>query len=256
MATKTAGFVNINYCVALCQNDLGDHSVRLRERIFQMIVHYLGNLNISHGDKAEVRYLQMDSEGLVDYSGLTDFVEWIKIGIPVNGKIWFLSVNNKILLRQDTIPAGQEALIFGGQDVPVTTGYYFTPHYYNGIYVDQLFGYGGGFSRSYFRDDRENLRLQFDTAVPNDYVVVEYKSTGIEPTGGTIIPRLAIDAIMAYVQYRLEKTKIKTSRGLILDAKQAYEEQEKKFIYHYFKKPSLQEYLNAISVGKKQGPKS
>lgn len=251
MATKTTGTVNINQCVAMIQNDLGDYTKEMYERIFQMVISNLSTLNILHGDKVEVVYLTMDSQGMVDYSAITDYVEYTKIGIPINGKIWLLVANDKILLRDsgETIPDSVAANIFNGSEAPETGISYFAPHYYQGTYVDQLFGYGGGFSRSYFRDDKENKRFQFDTIVPNNYVIMEYKSTGVKATGASLMSRTAANVMLTFVEWRLIRTRYGSTRGEVADAKQDHIEAIAEHVWDE-KRPTWQSYISSLSYSK------
>jgi len=252
---KTSGIVSIDYCIANYMVDLGGYSDKNYERLFQMALHQYSELNIHSDQKIEVEYLQMDDQGIVDFSDLTDYITWTKIGMPINGKIWTLGVNNDILLRRDTIPSDIADDIFNNNDSNnFNYGYYFAPHYRMGTFVDGLFGIGQGTAKSYFRIDEENRNIQFDTSVPGDNIIFEYQSTGIKVTGNTLIPRAAANVIMEYLHWRLRKNDRSYTRGEVLDAKEDWKEALAAYEFSV-KKISIQQYLEALSAGKQQGPK-
>ena len=71
----------------------------LIEKATQYAINCFTALNVYGKHAIEIAYLTMDANGMIDLTPLTDFVEWIRIGMPMNGKIWLLGENNKILLN-------------------------------------------------------------------------------------------------------------------------------------------------------------
>lgn len=207
LTPKITGYVNLSYCVAMVEMDRQDYSGRLREIMTQYAIHRWSQRAMTKNQNVEVVYLEMDAQGIVDISTLTDFVDYVKIGIPVNGKIWILSKNKKILKRRDELSAEQDALIFNNNTdtLPVDYGYYFAGHYVNGQYINGLFGFGGGLSRSYFTFDEEKMEFQFDSVVPRSEIILEYTSTGVKVTGATTIPRIYVDDIREYIHWQLNE---------------------------------------------------
>jgi len=254
---KTAGFVNLSYCVNQVQVDMEDYSDRIKEKALHYALNIFSNYNMFQSKNVEVAYVQMDANGVINLvtAGLTDFVDWVKVGIIINGKVWVLDVNNKIPLRRTEIDATEAADIFNGTArEDITDGYYFAGHYYNGIYNEAMYGYGGGFSRSYFRYDNEKREFQFDTAVPTTMVVIEYLSSGINLTGATVIPLYMVNYIVFAIHERFAFFNNKLTRGERADYKQRMLEEEsilENFEYRF----DLAQYLNMSYASQHQGVK-
>lgn len=227
LTPKTAGFVNLSYCVAQVQADIQDYSDRNIERFTQWAIRDYTKLNIIGSVNTEIEYLTMDANGIVDLSPLTDYVDYIKLGIPVNGKIWILGANPKILLRRTELNATEAALIFktGSPSIEVGSGSVFADHYVNGGFVTGLFGYGGGFSRSFFRVDMERNQIQFDTSVPRSEIILEYISTGVKATGGTVIPRSAVERIISFIHWQMKEFDPMVDRFTKARYQEMYEQQ-------------------------------
>jgi hypothetical protein len=252
---KTAGFVNLSYCVNMFLVDREDFSERLREKATQYAIKILSNYNLFQSRNIEVAYLAMDSNGIVSLSSLTDYVDYTKIGIIIRGKLWILSVNEKIALRRDEMTESEALEIFNGnQREDVYEGYYFAGHYYNGIYLDTLYGYGGGFAKSYFRYDNENREFQFDTAVPNTKVVIEYLSSGVKLTGATVIPLTLTDYITFGIHERFAFFDKTLTRGERADFKQRFLEEENLATDFEFRF-DLNKYLDMSYASQHQGAK-
>jgi len=230
LTPKTAGFVNLSYCVAQVQADLDDFTDRRVEKMTQLAIRAYTDMNLFNSVNVEVVYLDMDPNGIVDLAPLTDYVDYVKVGITIGGKIWVLNANDKILLRRDELNTDEAALIFrtGAASIEVSSGIYFADHYLNGTFVGGMFGLGGGFSRSYFRIDLERMQIQFDTAVPRtgNPIILEYISTGVKATGGTVVPRSAVEVIVAYIHWQLKQHDPNVDRFTKRDYKQEYLDRE------------------------------
>jgi hypothetical protein len=253
---KTSGTVNLAYCVANVQMDLEDYSDRLKERATQYAIRALSNINMFQSKNVEVAYLTMSDLGVIDFTSLTDYVDYIKIGIIINGKWWILGLNNKITLRRTELNAATSALIFKGQDsnLEITSSYFFAPHYVQGQFVNSLYGMGGGFSRSYYRIDTEKRLIQFDTQVPVTQIALEYISTGIKPDGSTVIPRYMLETIVAYIHWQLKLHREDITRFEKRELKEEFIEQENimnGFVYSF----NPTEYLDMTYSTFRQGAK-
>jgi hypothetical protein len=247
---KTAGVVDLTYCVATVQSLMEDYSDRLQEKLTQLAIRGLTNLNVFNSLQIECEYLEMDSNGVVDLSEITDFVDFIKVGIPVNGKLWVLNINDKILPRRNALSADQAALIYNGDsgDINVTDGYYF------GSPTNGLFGLSGGFSRSYVTYDEELRVLQFDSVIPRSQILLEYVSTGVKASGHTTIPRYLVEYIVAYINWQLIILDPRVDRFEKRERKTEFLEQEK-ILQRYKTKFNLSDYFAATYSTYKQTPK-
>ena len=254
---KTAGFVNLSYCVNQFQLDRDDFSDRLKEKATQYAINIISKYNIFQSRNVEVAYLTIDANGVINLTtaGLTDYVDYVKVGIIIKGKLWNLSVNNKITLRRTEIPASEAVDIFNGTSRDdITDGYYYAGHYYNGIYNQAVYGYGGGFAKSYFRYDNESNEFQFDTAIPTTKVVLEYLSTGIKLTGATVIPRTYVDYVVSAIHDKFAFFDKKLTRGEKADFRQRFIEEEN-ILENFDYKFDIQAYLDMSYASQHQGVK-
>ena len=256
LTPKTAGYVNLSYCVAQVLADLQDYSDRHIERFTQWAIRAYTDANLFNSVNVEVVYLEPDDNGIIDISGLTDYVDYVKVGMPVNGKIWVLSKNTKILPRRDELDADQEALIFSSQsyDLDVGSSYTFADHYVNGAFCSGLFGLGGGFSRSYFNIDLEKMQIQLDTALPRNQIILEYISTGVKASGATLIPRSAVEYVIAYIHWQNKQHDPMVDRFTKREYKQEYLEREN-MMREFNLRFNLEEYLTSTYSTYKQGIK-
>lgn len=129
-----------------------------------------------------------------------DFITYTKIGFRKNGRIYTLTLNNDIAL-----PPPDSICSIGlnevTDDTTIVGGYYFSPHYRYGAYLDTLYSVGGGFNCAYYRVDMENRVIIFDGEIPNDEIILEYKSSGVK-AGGALIPRQAVPTLKAYLHWK------------------------------------------------------
>lgn len=257
LTPKTAGLVNLSYCVAQVQADKEDYSTHNVENYTRLAIRAYTDINLFHGERVEVVYLNMDPvTGIVDLSSISDYIDYVKIGMPINGRFWILGKNDKILPQRNELSASETALVFkpGDSTLEINNGYYFAGHYLAGNYTTGLFGLGGGFSRSYFRIDTELMQIQFDTALPRTQIVLEYRSTGINLTGGTLVPRQCVEYIVAYIHWKLAEHNPLLNRFDKRDAKENFIEEENKLRKFNFRF-NINEYYQAMYSTIKQTPK-
>jgi hypothetical protein len=155
-------------------------------------------------------------------------VDLSKIAIMVGGKYWILGMSDKIGFNRTELDASEAALIFrtGSPSIEVGSGSFFADHYINQGFATGVFGMGGGFSRSYYRIDLEKMQIQFDTSVPRNQIILEYISTGINTTGATIIPRSAVEYIVAYIHWQLKQHDVTVDRFTKREYKEEFLERE------------------------------
>lgn len=256
LTPKTNGFVNLSYCVNQVLADLEDYSGRRVEKCTQLAIRAYMDANIFSSVAVEVVYLPMNSSGIVDISTLTDYVDYSKIALLVNGKYWILNCNEKIGLVREELDESEAALIFntGAPSFPVEDGYVFSDHYMNGTFRSGLLGMGGGFSRSFFRVDLEKMQIQFDTSVPRNQIILEYISTGIKATGATMIPRSAVEYIIAYIHWQLIQFNPLIDRFTKREAKEEFLEREH-MMREFDLRFNKEEYFQSLYVNYKQTPK-
>ena len=193
----------LGYVVANVQNRLQDYSDKKVIRWTQIAIDGYKLLNINYQQTVKVAYLEMNQANIVALP--IDFVEYSKIGINACGNIWTLSVNNNMILprvekcgytiREVCRCETNDGVAFD----PPQEGVEFVGHWWNGLYNNHLFGAGGGFNIGYYRIDKEYNRIVFNPEMPKLPIILEYVSNGLNYSGDTIIPELAVDYLVRYV---------------------------------------------------------
>jgi len=198
---KTPGLVTIRYIVMSILNRMEDYTMRKYKRLVQIAIEGFGELSLWHLNTLEVVYLRMDAAKAVDLPD--DFVDYTKIGIPINGKLKVLTKHNNILLPrlfEDGAPVGNTD---ADDTVDAASLVFFSDHFRGGQYVGGLYGMPGGVDDAYYRIDRENRKIVFSGTVDRSEIVLEYISTGVKTEEGSLVPREAVPAIRTYVLWQM-----------------------------------------------------
>lgn len=195
---KTTGIVNIRYVVMSVLNRMNDYSMRNYKRIAQFVIEGFTDLNLYHTTNVEVVYLYMSAAKVVDVP--PDFIDWIKVGIPYQGKLRTLTKDD-LILKPRKFQDGKDV---GNIDATLTNqASYFSSHFKNGKFVAGLYGLRGGVNRAYFRYDEERRQFIFTGDVPLSEIVLEYVSTGVSLSSSTIIPRQAVKPLVNWTFWQM-----------------------------------------------------
>lgn len=202
---KTQGLVTLRYVVMSVLNRLQDYSLKRYKFLAQIAIEgFTEELSMFHIDAGtEVVYLHMSTAKTVALP--SDFVDYLKVGYPINGKLKVITRNDNILLPRvfdDGTAIGNTTV----NDTTVLSGaVFFQDHYRNGQFVGGLFGMQGGIDDCYFRVDRENHQLVFSGETPRSEIVLEYLSSGLKVEGGSLIPRECVAALRTYVLWQSQE---------------------------------------------------
>jgi hypothetical protein len=184
-------------------NRVKDYTMRDYYHLMQLAIEGYTELNLWHLDNIEVVYINVDPTSKV-VSLPADFVDWLKVGIPSNGKLKVIHRHDKILLPR-TSTDGLEN--FSNTDANDTTDasslVYFSDHIRCGQFVGGLYGMSGGISEASYRFDRERRTFAFTGTITDNYIVLEYISSGVNLTGSTTIPREAEPAVRTYILWQM-----------------------------------------------------
>jgi len=238
---KTLGTTTIKYVVMSVLNRLRDYSMRHYSFLEQLCIEGYTDLSLWHLDNIEVVYLRMSEAKTVDLP--PDFIDWLKIGVPVAGKLRVLT-NHKAILLPRKFEDGEE--VGNTDDVASTSdAIYFQSHYRNGQFVGGLYGLPGSIDQAYYRFDREERTIVFSGSIPRSEVVLEYISSGVSLSGTTIIPREAVPALRAYLMWQLIENDSKVSPTEKERKKSQYEEQLNAldFFQHTFTKDEYKRHV-------------
>jgi hypothetical protein len=219
---KVQGTTTINYVVMSVLNRLKDYSMRHYSFLEQICIEGYTELNLWYLDNIEVVYLRMSDAKTVDLP--PDYVDYTKIGVPVAGKLRVLTNNQNILLPREF----QDGEPVGNTDDAQTIGYdavYFIDHFRNGQFVGGMYGFPGANDQAFYRVDRESRTIVFSGSIPRGEVVLEYISSGVNLSGTTVIPREAVPALRAYLQWILIENDSKVSASEKERKKNQFDEQ-------------------------------
>lgn len=193
--------VTLRYVVMNTINRLGDHSMNEYRQLLQLCIDCLQErIRLYHQASIEVLYAIPNEAGVIEFP--PDMLDYTKIGIPVCGQLYNLTVNDNMLLNRAQKCGVDIRQMYRGNVAPLGMGdlggYFYADHFRNGAWTTGLYGLGGGFNTAYYRVDYTNRRIEFDGVIPNSEVVIEYRGTGIN--AGTVIGRELVEPLRNYMR--------------------------------------------------------
>lgn len=181
-------------------NERGEKSLANIERYLQMAIEGYSDIQIFEMNTIDVAYLKVNKDTNTALLP-PDFITMTKIGVNIRGRMWTLTLNNDIILPKPETICSEPITSVVDNDTTIDGGYLFAPHFRSGRYIETLYGMGGGFNVAYYRIDMNTRTIHFDGNVPNDEIILEYKSSGVK-AGGAMIPRQAVPALKAYLHWK------------------------------------------------------
>lgn len=249
---ESSALVSIRYCVMNAIMRTGDYSMNEYFPLLQLAIDCVRDMRLYNEASVEVAYLIPNEAGIIEWPA--DMMDYIKIGIPINGQLYNLTVNDNMLLNRAQkcgvdIRQMQKGV---GFLPPINDGYAYAPHFRGSQYVQGLYGLTGGFNTAYYRVDDKMRQIQFDGFLLNNEVVLEYKSTGI--SAGSIISAQAIPVVREYVLWQ----RIENDPRIPLNQKQRKQDQydmEVMKLRDITNNFTVQEFLDTLWSTSKQTPK-
>jgi len=248
---EVGAFVSLRYCVMSAIKRTGDHSMNEYWDLLQLAIDCLRDeIRLLEQPSIEVAYLIPNAAGIIPWP--SDMLDYIKIGIPINGQLYNLTLNENMLINRAEKCGVDIRTMYKGNSVAITNGYNYIDHFRGSQYISGLYGIGGGFNTAYYKVDYKMRQIQFDGVIPNSEIVLEYNSTGIR--GGTIIPAAAIPVIRDYELWQRIENDPRVGANQKDRKKALFDESLAKFhfVINMF---SMQEYLDAAYAGTRQGIK-
>lgn len=146
-----------------------------------------------------------------------DYINYIKVGVPIGGQLWTLTLNRSVIGPTATTTDCDISIEQAASESVDTSNYdrwYYTGHYnQNGEYIGKMYSYGGGWnSEGYFKEDKANHRFILDSVTANQ-IVLEYNSS--ELGRDTIVPHYAVPAIKRYIDWQVGMADPEAIRGTI-----------------------------------------
>lgn len=163
-----------------------------------------------YGEQFNTFIMATPEVAYLNYSGTRtvklpeDYVDFISVGVNLNGEIWTLG-RNKNLAKQNKEECGIKVNDLGVPGSLPFTGYQISDHYHNGELVSGALTMGGGWNMAYFDIDTKQRLLVIDGNVPRGEVVLEYISSGVKGDGTTLVPHIAINAVRMFILWQIDE---------------------------------------------------
>lgn len=193
-------FTTIDEIIASYCNERGDYELANRKRYERIIMEGYADLNMNH-----VAYLSY-YVGVVNEANILklpeDLVDYLKIGLEINGKIWTLTRNDNIALSIPDV-CGIEA----NDDYNLLANKY--PIWHPNM--------PGGWNVAQYRVDKspDYRRIVFDGNMMGQSVHLEYVGTGVKPSGKTYIPVQLSTTLKDYLNWVVTKRDPQAPMGRI-----------------------------------------
>lgn len=246
--------VTLRYVVLSALNRVGDTSMHSYRQLMQIAIECLRDeMRMFNSVALEVFYGKVNEAGILQMP--PDCLNWIKIGIELNGQLYNLAVNNEMVLNRGTMCGNDLRTMlkgsFGG--FSPTDGFYYADHFApSGRYLGGLYGVGGGFAAPVYRWDNTLKRFQINGSLINSEVIVEYSSTGIKP--GTIIENELITPLRNYIIWQRIENDPRVGRNEKDSKERQYNESVER-LRSYVNRFTLREFLDTKYRHVKQGIK-
>jgi hypothetical protein len=204
---KKPGMVTIRYIIMSLLNRLGQYDLKSYKRLCQIAIEgFTEEFSLFHiGHSLETIYLHMSAAKTIPLPA--DYVDFTKIGFPVNGKLRVITRNDNILLPRTWDDGDGSAIgnFYGAAigEEALGTVIFFGEHFKNGQYIGGLYGLPGGIDDCYYRVDMENRQIVFSGSTPRSEIILEYIGTSLKPDGSSLIPRQVVAPLRAYVLWQM-----------------------------------------------------
>lgn len=187
-------------------------------------------LNLFHLPMTKVAYLAMSDINTITLPD--DYLSFVAVGIPYKGRVWTFTKDQGLVQPDSTESGLQELSSTAGEDVVKgDTG--------------SLTAYGlqGGVNEYYYKIDIANNRIIINGLTART-VSLAYVSTGISMSETTFIPKVAEEALIAFVHWQ----RVQYDDDVPLGIKKDYENQFNQGCneLEYASMPTIEELYDAV----------
>lgn len=252
---RTEGLVTLRYVIMSMLNRMGTYNMKNYKRYLQIAIEgFSEEFSLYHTDTGnEVVYLHMGLAKTVPLPA--DFIDWMRLGYPINGKLRVITKHDAILLPRVFDDTGDAVgNTDAGESGGIGSAIFFSDHFRNGQFIGGLFGLPGGIDDAYFRFDMENRQIVFSGSTPRSEIVLEYVSTGLKIDGSTLIPREIVAPLRNYVLWQKDENDPRVAMNIKARAKNEFEESVEA-LRSFKNTPTKQEILDMIYSSYRQTPK-
>ena len=199
---------------------------------FQMLTNAVRDLKLYHDKTIRRVLVDMDAAYTVDFP--SDLLSFIRIGIPINGKLHTFTEDNELLAITTVVD------VFDWTDA-----------------IDERstvsYGTRGGKNTDYFKIDDENARIVFNSPSQRSEIILEYVSSGIDLTAETSVLVVAKMSLIFHILWYDGIFDTKTPYTQVGILKERYENEVEKF--RELQLPSIESIADEIRRSFRQSPK-
>lgn len=199
MIMQTNGQITLNQVAMSTLNRLELPDYTYYERILNFICECLvEEIQLSGAPSVNVAFLPIETLGNDNIVKLPlDYLYYTKIAAKVGTRYITLGLNANMVSPRTFLESDlcEEELVVDETDTTQTT---FAPYWYNGQYIDNFYGMGGGFSSAYYKVFEQMNLIKIQGTVASAEIALEYVSTGLRYNGQTLIPVKYSAALRAY----------------------------------------------------------
>lgn len=234
-----AGIVTLRYVVANYRNDFA-YDERDDERLMQWAIDAYMEMSMrNHTKHFKMEWLTVSAIKTVELP--FDFIDYLAVGIPADGQLLTFTRERSIIKTRSESCGAETMDAERGEGVDIDD--YVGFHHYT-IPMNNPDGY--------FDIDYQQRRIFLQNVTATEVLLV-YKSTGINLDGETYIPRQAVNAVKAYMQWRMsEKNNHPMNDRNVNESRWEY---EKKMLSRQMSGFTMDEVMDLITKGYSQGAK-
>jgi hypothetical protein len=229
----TNGLITLKDVVVNTMMDLGPEAQKAEYfRFMQWAIRGFGELKQFH-----LNYVKEVTLDITDINTVIlppDYVNFVSIGIGINGRMWTFTKDNTIISPEGESCGAEAFTDENGEGVSIGDGGYVS-------------GYGvpGGRNMAYYKLDLQNNRIILDQNLSRTSVKLKYITSGINLDGPTYIPLMARECLIAWVHWKRVQHNRNYTRGEKDDAKMDYYEEVEKL--RDLTGPTLEQIYDAIA---------
>ena len=225
------GVVSLKSIVSNVLLDLGkDGDMGEYLRYLNWGIRVLKELNLFH-----VRVVQTIQLSMTDIKTVTlpdDFLMFVSLGIPVNGRMWYFTKDDKLIMPQSEECALETLEDDDGEGVVIGDG-------------RDYYGYGlpGGRNEYYYRLDLPNNRIVVN-GFPRSKVILTYVGTGIKMGEETMVLKVMEEALIAGIHNMRDRRDRSVPMNHKIHSEEIYNQEVEKL--RFVQGPTLDEICDAI----------
>lgn len=193
------GYTTLDQVVREACMESDDHGLHNYNKFMLWAMEGLQEMRID--DFQEIKSILVTTTTIATLPFPVDMVKWTKIGEVSGDRVKVFTINNKIMLNHKTdCGVEQNNGKYKAKTPNNLLPYAEDGHYFNGYGLSTIYGYGNGVQGDgQFREDKSRREFQFSSQYASKDIVLEYVSTGLNPSGQTYVEETIRKAVKEYI---------------------------------------------------------